>query len=220
MSLDVTHWIRGYLYDEDGNPISGATINVSSVTGVDEGTETTTTTATGYYQINVQNVCVENALIKVQFITGSNTIEEFIRVDLDYLTQEVNATFQGQFKITTENFTFYLPTIRWDSIAGNTNKRIQVFNFRDDTVDSIDRDINSEPFAIAGWLWTDVYNYQTISGKVEAIIHMQNEHEEITIHSVNSNLNGTYVVKKFTFNTMKKSAVLFEWTMQLEYAGD
>lgn len=225
MTLSVTHWIRGYLYDTSGNGVSGALVTVTAING--DGTTTTTYTSTGgYYQINIQDVCEEGDLININFyrdevpIGEPHVIDEFIRVDLDYLTQEVNATFQGQFKITTENFTLYLPTIRWNSIAGNINKNIRVFNFKNDEIDSVDIDINSEPFSISGWLWADIYNYQTISGKIEAIMHMQNEHKEITIHNVNSNLDGTYVIRQFTFNTVKRNAVLFEWIMQLEYAGD
>lgn len=220
MSIDVTHWIRGYLYDSDGNAVSGATVTASTVTGVETNTVTATTTATGYYQLNIQDVCSENDLIKISFTSGSDIIEEFIRVDLDDLTQEVNATFEEQFKITTDSFTFYLPFIRWDSVNGDTNKNIQVFNFRDGSLDTVDRDINSEPFVISGWVRVGVYNRQTISGKIEAIIHLQNESEEITIHDVNTNLNGTYVIKKFTFTTIRGSPNLFEWKMQLEYAGD
>jgi len=112
MSLEGSHWIRGYFYDANGDPISGADITVSNITGNETGTETTTTTASGYYQINVQDICDEGDLIEIQFQDGADihTIaDEFIRVDLDDLTQEVNATFESQFEVNTDTYSFYLP---------------------------------------------------------------------------------------------------------------
>jgi hypothetical protein len=226
LSLDFSHWIRGYLYDTDGNPMGGATVTASNVSGVSNETVTTTTTPSGYYQLNIQSIANEYDLIKIRFtqdevpIGAPPIIEEFIRVQVNDLTQEVNATFQNQFQITCNLFTIYLPYIKWDGVNGKINKDVTIFNFKNNTVDTIDKGINNEPFTIEGWIWVDVYTRDTISGKVEAFIHMQNEHQEITIHDVNSTLDGTYVIKKFKFDSVKKSPYLFKWKFQLEYVGD
>lgn len=221
MSLEGSHWIRGYLYNADGNAVNGATITVQTISGTNTGTHTTTTGATGFYQINVQTVCDDGDLIRVRFTWGGNTIDEFIRVNLDDLTQEVNATLENQMQIDSDTSTFYLPYVRWNSVHGETNKNIDIFNFWDDSLDGVDRGLSDEPFTLSGYMWIDdVYTRDTISGKAEGIINMQNEHEKITIYDINSNVNGVYVIKNFKFKTVKGHAELFEWSMTLIYAGD
>jgi len=221
MSLEGSHWIRGYLYDASGSVVNGATVTVQTISGTDTATNTTTTGATGYYQINVQTVCNDGDLIRIRFTWGGNTIDEFIRVNLDDLTQEVNATLENQMQIDTNTTTFYLPYVRWDSVKGETNKNIQIFNFWDGSLDGVDIGLNDEPFTISGYMWIDaVYTRDTISGKAEGIINLQNEHEEFTLYDINSNVNGVYVLKNFRFKTVRGSPNLFEWEMTLIYAGD
>jgi len=220
MSLEGSHWIRGYFYDANGDPISGADITVSNITGNETGTETTTTTASGYYQINVQDICDEGDLIEIQFQDGADihTIaDEFIRVDLDDLTQEVNATFESQFEVNTDTYSFYLPMPKWDGVNSKLNKNTRLFNFKSGEISVVDIDIDSEPYTLEGYFYVDVYTRDTISGKVEAIIDMQNNSEELTIYDINTNVNFVFVIRNFSFNTTKGSPNVFTYKLDLEF---
>ncbi|MFP4017813.1 MAG: hypothetical protein ACLFUH_01050 [Bacteroidales bacterium] len=218
--LPTTHLITGYFYDENGCIISGATITASSVTGNEDGIETTTTTSTGYYQINVQNICNEGDLIEIQFQDGADIhriASEFIRVNLDSLTQEVNATFENQFEVNTNTYSFYLPILKWNGIQSQLQKNTKLFNFKTNEISTVDMDINSEDFTLEGYFYVDIYSRQTISGKVEAIINIQNNSEEITIYDINTNVNYAFVIKNFTFYSIKSSPKLFAYTLNLEF---
>jgi len=219
VSLEGSHWIRGYFYDADGNAVSGATVTVRTISGTDETTNTTTTIASGYYQINVQHVCNDGDLIEVKFETGAVTTSEFIRVNLDDLTQEVNATLEHHFKIVSSTIETYLPLPKWDGANSSIQKDNVLFNFKQGSIESVDIGINTQPLRIMGYFWIDTYTRDTVSGKVEAFIHIQNEGEKVTISSVNSTINAEYVITSFKFRTVKKSTKMFEWEMTLEYAG-
>lgn len=222
MSLEGSHWIRGYLYDANGDPISGATVTVSTITGTESGTETTTTTASGFYQLNVQHICDIGDLIKVNFDDGTHSIDEFVRVKIEELTQEINATLEGNFYLESYDGTIniYLPMPRWEGVDGDLGKNVPVFNFYSGEVSTVDKGISDEPLTISGWIWVDVYTRDTISGKVEEINLRLNDSEEFIIHGVNDVLDGNYVVKKFQFDSTTESPYLFRWTLQLEYAGE
>jgi len=220
VSLDVSHWIRGYLYDSSGSPISGATVTVATVTGSDSATNSTTTTVTGYYQLNVQAVCNENDLISVTFTSGADEIVEFIRVNLDDLTQEVSATFQYTFSFNSESYNIRLAEPDYEDASMNLIKATKLTNFYDGQLFVDDVGKEAEPLIITVYAWVDIRNRDTISGLIEALNVISNDGEEVTITGIQACIDGVYVINRIHAEPVENTKDAFQITISLEYVRD
>ncbi len=226
MSLPVSHWIYGYHYDEDGNPRGNIRVIARALNGTD--TVVTYTTYDGYYQINVQDICNEGDLVLIRFLEyelpfGENpeSTDEFVRVYTTEMTQEVNSTLQNHIKINSDNYYTRLPCIKWNGLNGNLSKNTELISFRSGAIAVVDRGINNESIILQGYFYIDgIYTRDTVSGKVEGIVNLQNIKDEITISNFDDDLNGTYVIKSFIFDSIKGTPHLFTWKMELEYVTE
>lgn len=207
------------MYDTDGVGISGATVRGSNISGSETTTTTATTTTSGYYQINVQDISDEGDLIQVQFTSGAIITQEFVRVDLDILTQEVNATLQNQFSLITDTYNLYLPLPMWGAPNKKLTKDITLFNFKTFAIEVVDKGINSEPTNLQGHFVVGVYTRNTISGKYEILVDIMNNNKKITISGINDYLDGIFVIKSWKLRSIPGSPKGFIWVLALEYVG-
>lgn len=221
MSLDVTHWLRGYMYDADGNPVSGATVTAESVTGTESGTVSTTTTATGYYQLNVMHITNEGDLVNVNFDDGRNIVsDEFIKIKLDDLTQVVSTTLQYCFKLVGDSYTIYIRFPDYRDSDMKLNKEVKLTNFWTDQIYVDDIGKQDEPLMLTVHEVVDVRTRDTISGLIEAIHLISNDGEECTITTINDCIDGVFVISRFHAESIRKTTQAFILSLTLQYVRD
>jgi hypothetical protein len=218
MSLDVTHMIWGYLYDADGNTVAGATVSVQSTSY--SGLENTVTTASGYYQLNVMDICEESDLIVITFTSGSITQHEFVKVKLDELTQEVSSTLKNCFKFESDSYSIYMQLPDYTALDRNTSRDTSLFNFYSNQISVTDNGKESEPLALPIKAFVDVRTRDTISGMIEALHLIANDGEEITIDDINSCFNGVYIIKNIRAEPVRRTSKVFQITLTLEFKRD
>jgi len=219
MSLEGSHWIWGYLYDSDGNVVADAAVVVTSYTNP-QGTQVASTDATGYYQLNIQDISNEGDLLVISFTSGTDQIDEFVVLDLDDLTHEVSATFQNHFQFTTSSFSMYLPLPKISGAERNITKNITLFNFWSNNIAVDDTGIDTEPLVLSGYLVVDVYTRDTIAGKIEALNELANNNEEVIISGINDRIDGVYIINSISFNNMRGTTHGFTWSISLEFVRD
>lgn len=217
MVLPVTYWVHGYCYDTDGSALAGVTVTIQDVTD-NQGTVSTTTNASGYYQLNIQNISTNGDLIRVTFDNGVTECDELFTLDLDNLTTEVSHSYSDEtFNLTTDTYSICFPKPSWNSANGAVDKEVEVFNFElsNDNLEVIDRGIGSEPLRLKGHIARGNSD-DVISGKFEAIWNIQNDGEEVTITGLGDCINAVYILKSFKVRTIKKSKTYYTWSMDFE----
>jgi len=217
MSLEGSHLIRGYMYDVNGSAVAGATITVSNVTGSETTTETETTKASGYYQINVQDICDEGDLINIRFVSGGTTIDEFIIVNLDDLTQTVNATTQNRFLFQTDSYYMWFIIPDYQDSSKELGKYIRLFNFWDNSLDINDLGIDDEPLVLNIAMLVGIPTRDTISGKADALYLVMNDGESVTITGIHGCINAVYIIKHTSFSPIKNTDKAFTLQITLEF---
>lgn len=216
LSLDVVHIIRGYFYDSNGDPIANAGVTIHNRTDASYGDTVTTTDANGYFQYNIKEICSEGDELTITYTSGTDEISEYMTVNLNRLSQDVSATLQNQFKITTNTFELYMPMPRINGIKVDLSKNLALFNFWSENIAVDDRGKDSEPLTLDGQFYVDVYSRDSISGKLEVLHDIANEDEEITISGLHDIVDGVYIIKSISFNNMTNTTDGFNWTLQLE----
>lgn len=139
--------------------------------------------------------------------------------------------------------TLYFPMPEWGSPDNRITKSVDLFNFWKGDIDTADRGINDQPLNIGGVVrvcgpWVSAtyplcfpicfpacFN-EVIGGNAAmtdwliSINNAMNNGEEFTISELGDCLNGIYVIKDFTFDTIEKSPDAYAWSLKLERVRD
>jgi len=283
MSLAGSYWIYGYVEDESG-AVSGAIVSVS--------TESYTTGADGYYQINLQNVANDGDTITVSCeISGKTSSGQFV-LDVGNLTNKVDFQMQADdisisdmlstvhdmtaslsdsvsisdslsvnhdmtlelddsvsisdalgikewystsdsvsisdslsavmnpLVLTSPCTNVYL-LINWAGQENTITKDIVVFNFWVDTdLETIDKGINAKPLILKGIISDSIPVVVGRVGCVNNINAIMNTGTEVTINTEGGCIDGVYIIKSFSYSTIKGLADTFSFTLQLEFVRD
>ena len=105
----------------------------------------------------------------------------------------------------------------WDGENREINKNLNIINFWTDELEALDKGKQSEPLHLVGietGKATDTYSIVT---KFQNVWDMINNHEEVTIAGLGTCMNGVYIIKNFSFETVPGSRVAFKWTLILEF---
>ena len=125
------------------------------------------------------------------------------------------------------------PVPEWANPDNEITKNVAVFNFKSGDIDTVDRGINTQPLAIGGtvcicgmWeglcfpLCFPLCFSAPLTTWLESIRDAMNNGEEFTINELGDCLNGVYVIKDFTFDTIQGTPECFSWGLRLERVKD
>lgn len=139
--------------------------------------------------------------------------------------QSIIPSCDGQsFSLYGTSTTILFPYPEWGTPNNRIDKTIDLLDFWDNDLDTIDKGISSQPLTLSGTLckcgtgdWED---YTAISTWLDSIKTAMNNGEEFEINELGSCINGVYVISNFTFDTIKKSKNCYAWSLNLERVRD
>ena len=199
----------------------GASIIVYNITEK-TGTVTTTSIGGGSYSVNVRTIVTDGDEILVIAETTTGIINarsgsitsptSTISVDIiDYTTLDlISSTYESKLRYCT-----------MDDVNRQFTNNIDVINFWSDDITAVHKGKNSEPVSFYGVEYPSIASDPSyIAYKFEQIWHMQDDNEEITIDSVDDCIDGVYVIKDFSIQSVKKVCNAYTWRLNLEYVRD
>lgn len=224
MTLAGTYTVYGYIYNEDGTPANNATVTIVDVIN-NQGTETFTTGATGYYQINIQNIADDGDDILVEAELSSGYVYgECFTLNLYDSPKNINITVEEYeyLEITSNTYTIKLRFCPIDNPERNITNDINVVNlWKDDEIDTIDEGLNTEPFNFDGVEYAeDAKTICYIARKFELLWEIMDNNEEITINKFGTCFDSIYVIRNFSFNSIQKHPNAYAWKLDLERVRD
>ena len=124
---------------------------------------------------------------------------------------------------TSTNILF--PKPEWGNPDNSISKSISLFDFWTGDINTVDRGISAQPLAIGGIVfvckgepaWKDL---ATMTTWLDSIKTAMNNGEKFTINELEDCLNGVYVIKDFTFNTIVGTINAWSWSLNLERVQD
>lgn len=143
-----------------------------------------------------------------------------IDVETFELTRNFNLTMEeyNTLDITSANYESNLRYCPIDSPNKQINMNIDVLNFWTDDITAVDRSVNTEPLILGGTEWaTTASDIDFLAYKFEQIWYMQDDDESITISGVSDCYDGDYVIKDFSFNSIRRQPNAYKWRLTLEY---
>lgn len=145
------------------------------------------------------------------------------------------------FTLQGTSTTLYFPMPEWSNPENGINKNLDLFNHWYGDIDVIDTGINDQPLSLGGTVYI-CGSYWSLYGSLglcfplcfplcfsssggmtiwlNKIDDAMNNGEKFTISELGDCLNGVYIIKDFTFNTIRKSPGAFTWDLKLERVRD
>ena len=137
------------------------------------------------------------------------------------------------FTLTGTSTILYFPMPEWSNPNNEISKNLTLFNHWNDEIDIIDSGINEQPLSLGGvvricGLWGGMcfpicfpicFN-DGMTAWLNSIDTAMNNGEKFTINELGDCLNGVYVIKDFTFTTIKNSSTAYTWSLKLERVRD
>lgn len=226
MVLAGTYTVYGNIYDEDGNASVGATVRIVDCDN-NQGSETFTTIAAGYYQINIDNIASDGDVILVEVTLPSGHIYgECFTLDLYESPKNINIIVEeyDYLELTSDSYTCKLRFCPIEALDKDISKTIDVLNFwKTNDISTVDRGLSSEPFNFSGIEYAKTEKEVCyIAKKFERIWGMQDNDEEVIVNHAEFGdcYNDVYVIKSFSFRTIRKCPNAYLWTISLERVRD
>ena len=129
--------------------------------------------------------------------------------------------------------TLYFPKPEYMNPNNEISKNVDLFNFWDGDIDTVDRGINTQSLDIGGTIcicgiWEGVCFplcfpicfSSAMTTWLDSVETAMNSGEEFTINELGGCLNGVYVIKDFSFDTIKRIPSCFKWGLNLERVRD
>ena len=128
----------------------------------------------------------------------------------------------------------YFPMPEYGVPENAISKNITLFNFWEGDRDTVDTGINAQPLLIGGTVCNNCGPwgnglcfpicfpacFNDMSWWLTAIETAMNNGEEFEIDELGDCLDGVYVIRNFTFASIKKSPNCYEWSLDLERVRD
>ena len=137
------------------------------------------------------------------------------------------------FTLWGSSYNITLPKPEWGNPSNEISKNVDLFNFWDGDIETVDRGINTQTFSLGGticicgiWeglcfpLCFPLCFSAPMTTWLQDIESAMNNGEEFTINELGNCLNGVYVIRNFTFNTIPGEIECFSWGLNLERARD
>jgi hypothetical protein len=219
MTLAGTYIVYGIVYDALSAISVGAVVTIVDITN-NQGIKSFTTSDDGYYQINIEDIASDgdDILVEVTLPSGHVYGECFTLNLYDKPKNiDLNVSEYSFLTISSDTYTVKLRYCTIDELKRNLTKNVDVLNFWTDDVEAVDRDLNSEPLTFIGIEFAETDKEVCYIGKkFERIWNIQDNDEEITINQLGDCFDSVYVIKSFTFDSIKKAKNAYIWRLQLE----
>ena len=129
---------------------------------------------------------------------------------------------------TSSTVTLCMP--EWSGEDNNISKGVRLFNFWDGDLDTVDEGINEQPLVLTGvecvadnngglcipFCFPLCFTTRLSTNVVERLHTMMNSGEEVTLSTLGDCQNGVYVIKDFTWDTIKGSNCCYAWSINFE----
>jgi len=129
--------------------------------------------------------------------------------------------------------TLYFPKPEYMNPNNEISKNVDLFNMWSGYISTVDRGINTQSLNMGGTvcicgLWEGVCFplcfpicfSSAMTTWLDSIETAMNSGEEFTINELGDCLNGVYVIKDFSFDTIKRIPSCFKWGLSLERVRD
>ena len=129
--------------------------------------------------------------------------------------------------------TLYFPKPEYMNPNNEVSKNVDLFNMWSGYISTVDRGINTQSLNIGGTvcicgLWEGVCFplcfpicfSSAMTTWLDSIETAMNSGEEFTINELGDCLNGVYVIKDFSFDTIKGVVNAWSWSLNLERVQD
>lgn len=131
----------------------------------------------------------------------------------------------GQFfSLYGTSTTIVFPYPEWGTPDNKITKDVDLLDFWDNDLDTIDKGIDAQPLTIAGTVYRcgagDWKTNSSITTWLDSIKYAMNNGEEFEINELGYCINGVYIIRNFTFDTIKKSPDYYAWSLTLERVRD
>jgi len=123
------------------------------------------------------------------------------------------------FTITGDSYTVYLTKPIWAGEDDKIIKDIDKKSFWSGNYEVDDKGIRSQPLVLRGIEATCTFD-SDFTDKMQQMIEMSNDNEEVTISGLDTYMDGVYVIRGFAFNTIKRVVNAYAWTLTLEKVRD
>lgn len=137
------------------------------------------------------------------------------------------------FTLQGSTTTLYFPKPEWANPNNEISKNVDLFNFWDEDIDTVDKGINTQTLSIGGTVcicgpWAGLCFpicfpacfSAPMTTWLENIESAMNNGKKFEISELGGCLNGVYIIKDFIFNTIPKSPECFTWGLNLEHIRD
>lgn len=130
---------------------------------------------------------------------------------------------------------FFFPKPEWDSANNEISKTVDLFNFwKNDDVTTVDKGINGQPMVLEGTIcicshWEGVCFplcpdslcfTESFTTFLNNLKRDMNNGEEFTINELGNCINGVYVIRNFSFDTINRVPSCYKWRLELERVRD
>ena len=134
------------------------------------------------------------------------------------------------FTITSNTYTILLTKPIWGGEDRSLAKGIVLFDFWNNTFDTDDKGINSEPLRLEGieevcgdneglcfpFCFPFCFS-KPLANKFSYIHTAMNNHEEVKITGLGNCVNAYYIIRNFHYSTMRGFPSAYKWSLELEF---
>ena len=162
---------------------------------------------------------------------------EFSGVDsfIIYYVDDANLSARDTFNIVGGGELIRLHMPEWAGESRDVSKNVEVFDFWNNTLSTVDTGKNSEPVTLKGWETISGMNEgicmdsfcmsclcfsQKLTSRFEAINELMDNNYPVKIEGLGDCMDGIYVISNFSYKTVKGTPYKLEWVLELEYKED
>ena len=152
-----------------------------------------------------------------------------------YYVDDTDNEPRGTFNIIGGEELVRLHMPYWNAEDKSISKNIDVYDFWDNTLSTVDTGKNNEPLSIHGYEKITGMNEgicmsnfcmsclcfsQKLSDRFELINTLMDNNHPVKIRGLGDCMDGIYVISSFKYSTVKGTPFILEWHMELEYKED
>ena len=152
-----------------------------------------------------------------------------------YYVDEADTEPRGTFNLIGGEELVRLHMPDWGAENRSISKNIDVYDFWDGTLSTVDTGKNNEPLSISGYEKITGINEgicmdnfcmsclcfsQRLSDRFELINTLMDNNYPVKIEGLGDCMDGIYVISSFEYSTVKGTPFILKWSMELEYKED
>ena len=128
------------------------------------------------------------------------------------------------FQLQSDSYSIIFPMPEYGGESGSVNNELKLFNFWLEDRETNIIGISDEPITLSGKIYAYGNNKDvemaTIVAKFLNMHAIMDKHESVTITGLGTCFDATYIIKNFSYSTIRGSPYAFTWNLTLEYVRD